>query len=126
MKDLKKYIEDLISRDELWRFYKSREWITLRDKVLEENHNECAVCKERGIVTRYDTDKNGRRRLIKTVHHVRHVRDYPELALSRYYMDGDNQRDNLIPVCKKCHNMLHPEKHKRSSGKPRFQNEERW
>jgi 5-methylcytosine-specific restriction endonuclease McrA len=127
MKDLSRYIQDLISKDELWKFYKSREWITLRDKILEENHHECVVCKEKGIITRYDVSKDGKRTLLKTVHHVKHVRDYPELALSRYYTDGVQRYVNLIPVCKKCHNRLHPEKRRnRDSKRQRYTNQERW
>ena len=126
MKDLKRYIEDLISKDELWKFYKNKEWIALKNKILEENHYECAMCKDKGIITRYDIAKDGKRKRITTVHHVRHVRDYPELALSRYYTDETGQHTNLIPVCKKCHNVLHPEKRHRRDGKKQYRNEERW
>ena len=126
MKDLKRYIEDLISKDEMWKFYKNKEWIALKNKILEENHYECAMCKDKGIITRYDITKDGKRKRITTVHHVRHVREYPELALSRYYTDETGQHINLIPVCKKCHNMLHPEKRCRRYGKKKYRNEERW
>ena len=117
-----KIIRELIDKDELWRFYKSKEWIALKTKVLKENHYECAECRKHGVITRYDDG-----RLLSTVHHVCHVRDHPELALSEWYKDystGKLER-NLIPVCKACHNKLHPEKIKRSS-QEKFMNEERW
>ena len=117
-----KIIRELIDKDELWRFYKSKEWIALKTKVLKENHYECAECRKHGVITRNDDD-----RLLSTVHHVCHVRDHPELALSEWYKDystGKLER-NLIPVCKACHNKLHPEKIKRSS-QEKFMNEERW
>lgn len=126
MKDLEGYITNLIEKDELWRFYKTKEWTTLRDQILEENHNECAVCKERGIIKRYDIDEKGNKHLIKTVHHVQFVRSHPKLALSRYYYHKGEKKENLIVVCKACHNSLHPEKSRRGTNTDRFVNEERW
>lgn len=126
MRDLEKYIKSLIEKNELWRFYKTKEWIALRDKILEENHNECAICKSHGIIKRYDIDDKGTKHLIKTVHHVQHVRKHPALALSRHYYFEGKKKDNLIVVCKACHNNLHPEKRHRDSNKERFTNEERW
>jgi hypothetical protein len=41
------------------------------------------------------------------VHHLKHLRQYPELALTD---------DNLISVCGWCHeNIYHPEKHKKKN-----------
>ena len=116
------WIRELIQKNELWRFYKSKEWIRLKNQILKENHYECAECRKHGVITRYDDG-----RLLSTVHHVCHVRDHPELALSRYYKDYETGRMelNLIPVCKACHNKLHPEKIKKSD-QNRFMNEERW
>lgn len=121
----KEYIEQLIKKNELWRFYKSREWIDLKERILQEQHHECYECKKRGVITRYDVAEDGNKKLISTVHHVQFVRSHPELALSEYYYYNGERRRNLIPVCKACHNKLHPEKHKRqqSSG---YVNEERW
>lgn len=98
--ELKKWIEELIDKDELWRFYKSREWRTLKDKILKENHYECAECKKRGVITRYDVDDEGNKRLLSTVHHVQFVRKHPALALSRTYTYAGKTYQNLIPVCK--------------------------
>lgn len=121
------WIQELIDKDELWRFYKHPEWIKLKKKILKENHYECAECRSQGIITRYDIDSEGGKKLISTVHHVCHVRDHPELALSRTYKDYETGETltNLLPVCKACHNKLHPEKHKNKS-KDKFSNEERW
>lgn len=122
MLSTEEWIRSLIQKDELWRFYKSKEWIALKTKVLKENHYECAECRKHGVITRYDDG-----RLLSTVHHVCHVRDHPELALSEWYKDystGKLER-NLIPVCKACHNKLHPEKIKRVN-QDKFVNDERW
>ena len=118
------WIRELIEKDELWRFYKSKEWVKLKESVLKAEHYECAECRKLGKVTRYDDG-----RLLSTVHHVMHVRDHPELALCRWYRDPESGelRKNLIPVCKACHNRLHPEKRRRGHKKPEgFTNVERW
>jgi 5-methylcytosine-specific restriction endonuclease McrA len=122
---LKKWIEELIEKNELWKFYKSKEWITLKNQILKENHYECAICRQQGIITRYDIDEEGNKRLLSTVHHVQYVRKHPAMALSRTYMYEGKEYKNLIPVCKACHNKLHPEKHKKKN-RNHFINEERW
>lgn len=118
------WIRGLISRGELWKFYKSKDWMKLKKSILKAAHYECAECKKHGVITRYDDGG----RLLSTVHHVCHVRDHPELALSPWYKDyetGKMER-NLIPVCKACHNKLHPEKQKKRAQTNGFMNEERW
>lgn len=75
-------------------FYSWTEWRRLRRAVLALDNNECQECKRRGIYSR-----------ASIVHHVQHLRDRPDLALSVY--DGD--RRQLEAVCKRCHEALHPE-----------------
>ena len=70
-------------------FYKSKDWLDLRAKVIER----LRTCgdpfgthkKTRAIVAAVD------------VHHKKRRRDHPELELDE---------DNLIPVCKECHGKL--------------------
>lgn len=93
------WINQLIDSNELWKFYKSKEFRTLQKEVLKEQHNECQICKQRGIITKADT-----------VHHVQFVRTHPELALSKTYTRNGVVYRNLIAVCKSCHNKLHTEK----------------
>lgn len=104
------WIRELIAKDELWRFYKSPEWIRLKEEILKENHYECRICKNSGKITRYDVGKDGEKRLLSTVHHVQWLTKYPELALSRTYEWNGKTYPNLIPVCKACHNKCHKEK----------------
>lgn len=126
-KELSEWIRTLIETNELWRFYKSKEWINLKRQVLRENHYECAECKRQGKLTRYDIDKCGRLKLISTVHHAKHVRQYPELAMSRTFSYKGKIYNNLIPVCKACHNRLHPEKQRKNKiDNDKFTNVERW
>lgn len=72
-------------------FYKSKTWEKCRTAILERDEYLCQVClrdKDQPVPA-------------NTVHHIKHLRDYPELAL---------HEDNLISVCFDCHNKLHPEK----------------
>lgn len=123
---LKAWIEQLIKDHELWKFYKSKEWITLKEQILKENHYECVECKKHGTITRYDVDHEGNKKLISTVHHVQFVRKHPALALSRTYTYNGKTYQNLIPVCKACHNKLHPEKNKNKKSQSGFTNQEHW
>ena len=112
---LASWIRQLIKADKIELFYQTDEWKELRQEVLDELHNECQDCLTKGTYTRADC-----------VHHVNEVRIRPELALSKYYIDkhGKKQRQ-LVPLCNKCHNIVHKklEKHRNSN---RFMNEERW
>ena len=119
--DLVAYINRLIQEDKLYKFYKSREWRQLRQEVLDDEHNECVNCRE----------KYGRITAAVTVHHVNHVKDRPDLALSRYYTDiNGEQQPNLVALCGRCHNEVHPEKiHKANNKKNKKKekiNDEKW
>ena len=118
--NLPRYIRELDDQDRLYKFYKSREWLELRDQVLKSARYECARCAEVGRYSR-----------ATMVHHVNEVRLHPELALSRYYVDQEGvQRPNLLPLCAICHER----EHKRfalggadsRSIAPRFTTPERW
>lgn len=80
-------------KENIW--YNSGDWQAVRDAVKRIDH-ECIICKAAGrhSATRY-------------VHHVKHLRDRPDLALSIY--DPDTGERQLICVCKQCHELLHPE-----------------
>ena len=122
------WIKSLMDKGELWRFYKTPEWIQLKNKVLMDNHFECRICKGKGLITRYDISEDGTRRRLSTVHHVNEVRQHPELALERYYYDSHGERhDNLIPICKSCHNAVHNRTFSGSVSKRKaFTTPERW
>lgn len=89
-------------------FYDSPEWRKKRRAVLKAAHYECANC----------LYKYGRYGRATTVHHIKHLDQYPELALTD---------SNLMPLCSACHNEMHPEKqYKQREHKERWTNEERW
>ena len=77
-------------------FYWWPEWIRLREDVLKLDHRECQICRARGKYRR-----------ATIVHHVKHLRDRPDLSLSVF--DPDTGERQLISVCKSCHEEQHPE-----------------
>lgn len=109
------WIRQLIADNRLILFYKTKDWIELKDEVMEENHFECQECLKHGKYTRADC-----------VHHVNEVRKRPDLALSKYYTDSEGKKQkNLVPLCNKCHNIIH-DKLGNWQRKDKFTNEERW
>lgn len=116
--ELVKWIHQLIEEDKLYKFYKSKQWLELRARVLHEHHYECYNCRARGKITK-----------AQTVHHVQHVKDRPDLALTEYATDDNGNRiANLIPLCNACHNKEHPEKSYKAyfTNKKKDEPEERW
>lgn len=106
------WIQKLIEENKLYRFYKSKEWIELKEQILKEAHYECEWCKMKGKISK-----------AVTVHHVQFVKKHPELALSRYYTYKGILYKNLIPLCHDCHDKAH----ERMKYKKKQQvNEERW
>ena len=95
-------------------FYSWPEWENIRRKVLQMDHKECQLCKARH---RY------RRAVI--VHHVQHLKDRPDLALS--LTDPSTGDRQLISVCRACHEEQHPERrHSVHSASVAFTTPERW
>jgi len=109
------FIRQCVRDNHLLPFYLSAEWTHLREAVLSSDRWECQICKEHGKYSR-----------AVIVHHVNHVRDCPELALSAYYTDKDGKEQrNLISVCRDCHTRVcHPERMHANRSEPLTN--ERW
>ena len=73
-------------------FYKSGIWKTFRKHVLEHKKSYCERCWQRGFY------KKG-----KVLHHKKHLREFPELALTE---------SNTELLCDDCHKEEHPEEFK--------------
>lgn len=78
-------------------FYDWIDWKKIRASVLKFDNFECQICKERG-----------RQKPAVIVHHVKHLRDRPDLALSVF--DPDSGARQLISLCRACHEEQHPER----------------
>ena len=94
-------------------FYWWPEWEELRDDVLRLDNRECQICKARGRYSRGTI-----------VHHVKHLRDRPDLALSVW--DPDSGERQLVTVCKGCHEEAHPESLRRVPPRAEAITAERW
>lgn len=111
-----------MTEEEVSAFYQSPAWRRKRKAILKYDNYECQLCK---------TGKGFAHRPMYTpaeiVHHVKHLRDRPDLKLSDIYVDTDGvSRRQLISVCKRCHEeVCHPERLRRWRG-GRPLTEERW
>lgn len=94
-------------------FYWWPEWRRLRPEVLRLDRWECQSCKRKG---RY------RRGYI--VHHIKHLRERPDLALSIF--DPDTKERQLEAICKRCHEEEHPEALRQFKPAAPPLTEERW
>ena len=101
IEDLTDWIKKLIVHNNTKAFYKTTTWKHIRKEILKEQNNDCQVCKSKGKHTEANT-----------VHHIKHLRDRPDLAIDK---------GNLIAICEECHYNVH---HRREN-KPQL-NTERW
>ena len=106
-------LRELIAQGREWLFYSWSEWRRLRAEVLKLDRYECQLCKAKG-----------RYRRGSIVHHVKHLRDRPDLALS--ITDPDTGERQLLTVCKDCHEAEHPEAFRQNRTKAEPLTEERW
>lgn len=78
-------------------FYDWADWERTRAAVLALDNHECQLCKARH-----------RYRKAILVHHVKHLTDRPDLALSVF--DPDTGERQLVSLCRACHEEQHPER----------------
>lgn len=88
-------------------FYHTSQWKSKRLAVLKRDHYQCQICRQK-IPAKYSK--------ATTVHHIKHLKDVPELALTD---------SNLISLCEDCHKDMHPELANKPR-KPSFTNKEHW
>ena len=89
-------LNELIAAGQEHAFYLWGAWRSLRERVLRMDRWECQICRARGRYSRGEI-----------VHHVKHLRDRPDLALSVW--DPETGERQLVTVCKACHEAEHPE-----------------
>lgn len=112
-------LQRLIDDGRECEFYSWDEWRRkVRAEVLKLDNFECQLCKARGKVR----SCAGGSRMI--VHHVKHLRDRPDLALSMF--DPDTGERQLLTVCKDCHEALHPESMRQYEAHAAPLTSERW
>lgn len=65
------------------KFYHSDKWKNVRAQAMARAHGLCQDCLKRGLLVNAEM-----------VHHIKPLRDYPELGLDL---------NNLKPLCNRCH-----------------------
>lgn len=108
-----KKLLQLIAEGREEEFYWTRTWKKKAHEVRILDRNECQHCKAKG---KY------RRGYI--VHHVKPLRERPDLALSIW--DPETEERQLVTICKDCHEAEHPESLKQFAPKNLPITEERW
>lgn len=106
-------LRELVEQENTDCFYHWPEWKTMRAQVLKLDHYECQICKKKGRYSR-----------AVIVHHIKHLKDRPDLALSIY--DPDTKGRQLISVCKACHEKEHPESKRQFNRINKPLTQERW
>ncbi len=95
------------------RFYGWAAWLGLSEQVRRLDNHECQGCKQRG-----------RYRRGEVVHHVKHLTERPDLALSIF--DPDTGERQLVTLCRECHRLEHPEHLRQYAPRRKALTEERW
>lgn len=106
---------------EVKKFYNSKEWKRKRLDILRRDLFECQDCKQRLLKAAAEgirlTGDDAKIRTACEVHHIKELRDYPNMALAD---------ENLISLCTQCHNLRHGRNPKRFARKKKLVSEERW
>ena len=113
------WIEHLFATERCARkFYKSLAWRRKRSEVLARNHWECRDCKAKSPARYARAD---------TVHHDRFLDKRPDLCLSDTWTDGRGvEREQLIPLCRDCHEARHGRTEGAAARREAFTNAELW
>lgn len=107
-------IRALIAAGCIEAFYNDRYWRRLSREIIDEHHGECMMCREAKRLTP-----------ASLVHHVRELKQYPELAYSRTYTDdAGDEHMQLMPLCHDCHERIH--KRGIYANRTGYTNEEKW
>ena len=98
-------------------FYLWHKWLKERDFVLDQDKHECQACKARG-----------KYRKAILVHHVRHLKERPDLSLMMWREENGVMVRQLVSLCKGCHELAHPERirFKYFEKRETFESVERW
>ena len=111
-------ILSMVQKNDLKPFYNHWEWRKLSKEIIEENHGECWLCKQKGRVSK-----------AVLTHHVNPLKNRPDLAYSRTFTDDRGRlQKQLIPLCWLCHEQIH-ERGEFGAVKDiscHYQNTERW
>lgn len=98
------------------KFYKSKEWRTIREQAIRIDNYECRHCRRKGKVTTRNTTNERGKKTKMDVNHIKSLKTHPHLAL---------EIDNLEYLCVDCHNIADG-KDKYIKKEKKFFSPERW
>lgn len=115
--ELLSFVKECIRKDDMHAFYVKSIWKKKRLEIMQRDHYECQSCKRKGKITVVNPNSKYRSQRAY-VHHIKHLRKYPELAVDD---------DNLETLCFECHELEHiDERNPFQETKPKFKNDEKW
>ena len=110
-----------MTNKEVKHIYNSKQWKRKRLDILKRDKYECQDCVERLKAAALEgirlTGDDAKIRSAVEVHHIKELKEYPELA---------SDDDNLIGLCTQCHNLRHGRNVKRKSRKKKLVSVEWW
>ena len=110
-----------MTEKEVKKFYNSKHWKNKRLIILARDRSECQDCKKRledAVKNNaYLTPDDRRIRPAQEVHHIKELKEFPELGL---------EEDNLVSLCTICHNARHGRTVKYFNVKKERLTEEQW
>ena len=93
----------ILKLNDIRDFYKTYVWKKFRNAEMKKKKYRCEKCWKKGYYHR-----------ATVLHHKKHLRDYPELALTE---------SNMEALCEQCHIEEHPEEFKTENA---IKFKERW
>jgi Response regulator containing CheY-like receiver and SARP domains len=85
-------MNEYLKNNNIHGFYCCYAWKKKRKEILQNDKHECQYCKAKGKYTK-----------ATSVHHVKPVLKYPELAMEDIYTDNTGKHRQLMSACKACH-----------------------
>lgn len=102
-------------------FYNSKAWEYKRADIMERDHYECQDCRKRleEAAKKGKTLYGWKRKIwpAEQVHHIKELKEHPDLGLND---------DNLISLCRRCHNIRHGREPNRFIKRKKRLTEEKW
>lgn len=90
----------ILQFSDIREFYKTYTWKKFRNEQMRKKKYRCEECWKKGYY-----------RKATVLHHIKHLREYPELALTE---------SNMEALCEECHKEAHPEEFKKTKFKERW------
>jgi len=96
--NIAEYVRSFEAKGDIRLFYRTWIWQKTAERIKKRDKHRCVRCWKNGVYK--DGRLIGFYKKAELVHHKKHLREHPELAL---------RDDNLESLCEECHRKEHPE-----------------